>query len=317
MILAPPGAPSVLLGSPALCDLLRSTYGEGADAGAVEVREFPGPGRPGVVADTLRAVESASGAMVVGTAAEELLDRLEGPCVDGSPVGLVPMTSEGALRPWLEAVRHRRHPGTGVPEVEILAMWKPFYLEWADRFTTGLRGFAPEGAGRIHGSTADRVDRAELCRRLARGPELAIYLGHGRGRGWSGYRGLRFQHVEAVTAFEPVGFLLSLTCKTFAAERGHVSFGRCWIEAGRACAVLGAVDAVEIEPLEEIAEALLALLCEGRPATVGRLVARLDARLRREGSTDAVRNWSRFRLLGDPGQAIDRFRSFPPPSGLP
>lgn len=316
MIAAPPGGPCLVVGDRRLSEAwCRVLEGSGAHA---EVHRLDGTG-PGALDELESAIRAAgpAGTIVVGEAADRLLSVLDGPCLAGVPVGLVPMATASALDPWLSALEARRHPVAGGPEVEVLAMWKPLYLAWAERFTTALRGSDRDGPARVRDSTADRVDRAEVCRRLARGPALAIYLGHGRVRGWSGYRGLRFGHVESVPVVRPVGVLLSLTCKTLAAERGHSPFGLRWIRTGRACAVLGAVEAVEIGPLEEIADALLALLGDGTERTLGSLIAELDAGLRRQGSPGALRNWTRFRLLGDPGQPIGRFGPSPPPPGRP
>lgn len=128
------------------------------------------------------------------------------------------------------------------PKRVILAMWKSSYLRRANTLQVGLKSaYGEAGVARW---TSDLVGRQDLCHRLAthRIP-LAFYLGHGRERGWSGYRGLRIHHLQQPA--EPVGLVVSLSCRTLV-------FGRQLVEKGYARAFLGSDQAMGVPGLTRL-----------------------------------------------------------------
>lgn len=155
-----------------------------------------------------------------------------GPCVDGLPTGVLWAERRSELEPWLAAVTSRP-----LPTRAVLAMWKPEYVSIARRFRRAVGGDA---------WTANRIDRDELCRRLARGPRLVAYFGHGHARGFSGYRGLRIDHLRPG---RPCGAVLAFSC-------GTIPFGRDWVHRGLAAAFVGSVGLTPSEFNRRIAGSL-------------------------------------------------------------
>jgi hypothetical protein len=234
------------------------------------------------------------------------------PVLAGLPVGLLRADLPEDLDPWLGAIA-----GDGADAAEggghgagteasgvvlaVFAMWKPFYLGWGERLAAALEaGYGGRGIA-VRKPFADAVTREEACAELAAGPRLALYLGHGRQRGWSGYRGLRWRHVAAAPLREPVGALLALTCDNLKDGDGSLpSFGERWIDAGRAGAFFGAVDALAVPPLERIALVLEDLFAAGAARDLAGLLAATDAAVAGEADPAVGQAWRRFRLLGDP-----------------
>ena len=126
-----------------------------------------------------------------------------GPAVHGVPVGVMPADRAEDLIPWFEAMRHRGSEPTR--RTAVLSMWKPFYLNWAQRLAVALSEGATCEQAVVETWFADDVPRDDLCERLATGPGLVFYVGHGRPGGWSGYKGLRWRYLDVVPAYRPVG----------------------------------------------------------------------------------------------------------------
>lgn len=260
------------------------------------------PGDVFGVADlVLRGGLDRAGVVVLLPDGPGALARVPGPVVHGVPVGAVPVSRLGDLDAWLDALAAPRGPGAG--RFAVLSMWKPSYLEWAQRFAAALRtGHGPRGAD-VDAWPADEVVRDDVCRRLASGPDLALYVGHGRERGWSAYRGLRWRHVEAHAARRPIGTLMTLTCSNLRwPTDDEPSFGLRWVRSGRACAFVGSVDAVRLRPLVLLSRAATALFAGGGLDDLGGLLRGLDGAVRRAGDEDLTRSWASFRVLGNPVQ---------------
>ncbi|WP_116105962.1 hypothetical protein [Lewinella sp. IMCC34191] len=187
-----------------------------------------------------------------------------------------------------------------LPTRVVMAMWKETYLKRAaDLYRALSRAYGP---ARVANWSADRVGRDELVRRLAGGPvPLAFYLGHGRPRGWSGYRGLRYHHLEAVPTGErpAVGALISLSCST-------LEFGRQLVDGGRAGAFLGAAAPLRIPTLLRLLAEFGAVYgAEGPPpATIRDLISRMDRRVAASAHPELAALWEQFELLGNPDQPI-------------
>lgn len=194
-------------------------------------------------AERLGSLAGESGAvLVIGPRNRSPRTVLPGPVVwtgdRAVPVAWLPRTSFADLRTFAVAAAavHARSRG-GSRTLAVLGERHPRF----DRLAEGILRVAREdrsGALVPRRWTAYDVDRADLARRLGRGPGLAVYVGHGRPIGWVGYAGLRIHHLSAA---EPVGAIVSLTCKTASRRRTGLSFAEALPLHGIAAAALGAV----------------------------------------------------------------------------
>ncbi len=219
-----------------------------------------------------------------------------GPVVGGVPVGIVPAGGAADVGPWLAAVAEAPGPDGAWG---ALAMGQDRYLELSGRMLGWMRDARADGGAADWSAAA--ISRRELCARLAAGPRLVVYVGHGRAAGWSGYQALRWRHVEAEAPFRPCGSVVAFACDTLTRPRGTPAFGARWIDAGRAQAYLGAAAPIRTDEATRLAEAFGALLATGRHATLGGLLRELDAELSRSAALAGARRAFRaFRLMGDP-----------------
>lgn len=172
----------------------------------------------------------------------------------------------------------------------ILAMWKESYLRRADTLQKSLeKAYGEVGVGRW---TADLVSRQELSHRLTthRIP-LVFYLGHGRERGWAGYRGLRIHHLAPPP--EPMGLVVSLSCRT-------LEFGRQLVGEGYAQAFLGADDAMGVPGLTKLVSILARVFAakNGPPATADDLLSATHQYVSRSNSVELKDAWAQLQFLG-------------------
>ncbi|MGB3800128.1 MAG: hypothetical protein WA952_09965 [Lewinella sp.] len=186
------------------------------------------------------------------------------------------------------------------PTRVVLAMWKETYLRRAADLCAALTH--AYGAAGVRNWSADRVGRNDLVRRLAGGPiPLAFYLGHGRPRGWSGYRGLRYRHLAAVPGgtVPGIGALISLSCST-------LDFGKQLIDGGRAGAFLGAAVPLPIPGLLRLLAEFGAVYRDDGPppATMAELMDQMDRRVSGSTHPGLAELWGQFDLLGNPDQLI-------------
>lgn len=227
-----------------------------------------------------------------------------GPCWDGTPVGLLPVNHPEELIPWFQAIQETRFQPTA-PSYQILSMWKPFYIQWANRFVAALKEGLPSNGSNVIPLFADETSRDSLCHALWNGPKLALYVGHGRSRGWSGYRGFRWEHLAAQEQVRPVGALMTITCDNLKPGRaGEMSFGERWVLTGRAGAFFGATDSIKIKPLQTIARSFLSHFSSGEITNLGQLISFVDRDVHDGDDADVKANWSRFRIIGNPLQQL-------------
>jgi hypothetical protein len=147
---------------------------------------------------------------------------------------------------------------------------------------------------------ADRVSRSGLAERLATGPTLALYVGHGRAHGWSGYQTFRWGDAAAEPQRRPTGTVVALACDTLTRHRMVVPFGVRLVATGRACTYLGVAGSLPTTAAETLARVVGDCLVTDAPTTVGALVQAVDDRLAGTDETAARRAFSAFRLVGSP-----------------
>ena len=226
------------------------------------------------------------------------------PVLNGVPVGIVHASTSEQLKPWLAAVSSSRD-AKGNHTWASLAMWKSLYLIWGEHFAEWMQAGAEGTNIKVQKWFADEVSRDDLCQKLAEGPRLAVYLGHGRARGWSGYQGMRWEHVAACNLKRPCGTLVSISCSTLKWKIGEPSFGARWVSEGRACCYVGSVGSVSHKANAAMAEVLGTALASCHPQTVGELLATVSDRLH-QSSTPllAQQAWAAYRIMGTPLQPI-------------
>lgn len=134
----------------------------------------------------------------------------------------------------------------------VAAMGTDRFLEPAGRWLAALAAAGLVPADR----RASCTRREEFAEVLASGPDLVLYLGHGHHLGWSGYQGLRWQHLPPQR--RPIGVVVPLACATLAQPRGQRGFGVRLVVEGRALACLGAVRPLPIADLVALGDALVA-----------------------------------------------------------
>jgi hypothetical protein len=217
---------------------------------------------------------------------------------NGVPTGSLFANNTGDIRSWAGSFKKRGQEQGRT--FAILSMWKDFYLKWANLYASALQhGYSLNG-NRIKKWYADEISQDQIGANLAKGPSLAIYVGHGRSRGWSGYRGLRWHHIEQHPMVNPVGVLMSITCKNLLVEYNQVPFGVRWVMSGRAGTFMGAVHDVRINPLIKISNKFISLLRDGEYYILSDILRKIDREIKATGDREEQDCWDRFRLIGDP-----------------
>ena len=186
----------------------------------------------------------------------------------------------------------------------LLAMNTKFFLRVAKRVCRSLRQES-EIKRKIHTWFADTANREEICRRIANGPSLVMYLGHGTHLGWSGYRTLHWEHITSYPMERPCGVVISLACETLKSKAGEMSFGEKWIQESRTHAYLGSVEKIKIRYFKVITDAFVRRLAQQDCKTAGDLFAQLHIDFEeRPELAEARQDFLNFRLLGNPLQPL-------------
>ncbi|MEK7286664.1 MAG: C25 family cysteine peptidase [Nitrospirota bacterium] len=191
-------------------------------------------------------------------------------------------------------------------KVFILGMMKPLYMRWANQFYACFKKEKCLGKETFK-YLPDTTTNTELAQKLSKGCALAIYVGHGRSRGWSGYRGFRFHHMEETEQSHPVGVLFSFSCSGLKADKkDSIPFGLQWTTSGRACTSIAACESLQIKPLEIIANALMESVSMRGCFRVDQLLFSMNDKIKKISNPDVTLNWQRFRLIGNPFQRLKR-----------
>ena len=265
---------------------LRPLLAEHERARPVRVVTTGGAADPSVLEEHL---EGAAGCLLVGDRRRSPRSALPGPFLSAPggglvPAGWVPDVGEDLTRFARAAARVVARQEEAGP-IAVLAQWQHRYLRLADRMEANLAGTKVP----VLRWSADRITRDDLAAALGLGIGLAVYFGHGRPNGWAGYHGLRAHHLAGRD--EPMGAVISATCRTASRWRTGMSFCERLVLAGSAGAAVGAV--VEVEHLENMRWMLgLASALRAGERRIGRLLERAAPPTARAGGA--------YRIVGDP-----------------
>lgn len=220
--------------------------------------------------------------------------------VDNWLLSLVFYKNYDELSKWLKALKD--HSQNQTRRTLVLGMMKPFYIKWAERIYTCF-----QKEKYLNGNTfkhlPDTTSNAELAKKLSQGCSLAIYVGHGRSRGWSGYRGFRWDHMEKTVQNNPVGILISFSCNGLKNDKIKYSpFGLKWVTEGRACTSIASCESLQIKPLEVITTAFMESVLMTNIFSVDDLLFDINEKLKKMNDPDVETNWQHFRLIGSPFQ---------------
>jgi hypothetical protein len=213
-------------------------------------------------------------------------------------LGLFPYSNHTEIKQWLRAVRGYAQQ---TKKILVTGMQKPFYEKWCRKIYDSIR----------MGNTKNTVQlkmpfstvKEELAKEFAKGFVLCTYCGHGRNRGWSGYRGFRWRDIEEKKMKTPSGVVLSLSCSNLKYQKSQTPFGVQWVGSGRLCSFVGCKTMVHIQPLITITNFFIEALQHKKNATIGEVMLAVQKKVLLE--TAIIRQeWGNFALVGNPLQVI-------------
>ncbi len=221
-----------------------------------------------------------------------------GPIVAGIPLGLVFANQPDDLIPWLIATKHQSSKQLWA----VLAMWKRSYLRLGKRLAKWMQGSNPN---QVEGWYADNVTRDDLIKRMAQGPRVVVYVGHGRPRGLTGYRGLRGYHFTELHDRQPCGTFICFACDTLKRTYGVFPFGCRLVLDGVVAAYLGAVEPLLVDANTRLAHHMGELFEKQAANDLATLVTKMEKRLKDLPEQKMVyRAFSDYRIIGNPLQPL-------------
>ena len=210
------------------------------------------------------------------------------------PVGVLPAGAREGLAAFVAAAVavHARAPAAA--PIALLAQWDDAALRTARRSRDLIVAGGAPAPGELCLWSADRIVRRDVLGALRHGVALALYYGHGRAYGWTGYHGLHTRHLVHARG-EPAGGIVSLTCSTAARMRGQRSFAERIVGDGIAPAAFGAVCPTRTVDNWRWGLAISRILAARGDLTFGELLAgALPA------SPAAWPGFGAYRIVGDP-----------------
>lgn len=217
---------------------------------------------------------------------------LPGPMVAGLPVGLMLADKPEDLQAWMAARQKKADNGVG-----IMAMWRRSYLSLGARFHQWLEA---GGYGVIEDWFANEMNCQQVCRRIAAGAQLVLYLGHGRSEGLSAYLGLRWSDIASERKFRSCGSMISFACDTVKRE-SKLPFGCRMVCSGRALSYFGSTAAVMLRANAQLASLAGKQFAAGHARNLSELVRALDAITQTSHKLRAARQaLQTFRIIGNP-----------------
>jgi len=180
-----------------------------------------------------------------------------------------------------------------------MAMWRRSYLSLGSRFHQWLETGGYGAFGSIEDWSADKMNCHEVCRRIAAGARLVLYLGHGRSEGLSAYLGLRWHDVVAARKFQPCRSMIAFACETVKRE-SRLPFGCKMVCSGRALSYFGSTAAVLLRANAQLASLAGRQFAAGRVRNLADLVCKLDAITQAPRLQAARQALQSFRIIGNP-----------------
>jgi hypothetical protein len=257
----------------------------------VEYSEYHDSNIPGVK-DLIGMARGFNALMFAGDSKFSPQKVISGPFInpDGKniPVGWLPVTDTGNLRKFIRtAIKVHKRKKNRIT-VGLLSQRTPQYLKVIEKMERELKGLSKKITS--FRWTSELVFPEDMLTGINSGIGAAIYVGHGRPVGWSGYFGIRMQHFRDF-ANEPAGSVLSLCCNTAGRKNVRISFCENLVVEGFASAAFGATRSTLFTDNTRWAVNVCHSLGKGI-TTVGELIT--DAA---PASRSGV---SGYRLIGDP-----------------
>ncbi|HWZ42314.1 MAG TPA: hypothetical protein VNW97_02510 [Candidatus Saccharimonadales bacterium] len=217
---------------------------------------------------------------------------LPGPMIAGVPVGLMLANGPEDLTAWIKGRSRKAKSRVG-----IMAMWRRSFLVLGSRFHRWLeKGGYPE----VEDWFATEMNCREVCRRIAVGARLVLYVGHGRSEGLSAYLGLRWRDIAAERKFESCGAMICFACDTVKRD-SDLPFGCRMVFSGRALSYFGSTDAVKLRANAQLASIAGQEFAAGRVHTLADLVRQMDAVTQSSSRLRSAREaLQTFRIIGNP-----------------
>lgn len=219
---------------------------------------------------------------------------VSGPSLAGIPTGLLPADDPAELSHWFSS-RHRK----SCARVGIMAMWRRSFLSLGRRFHRWLEVGGYPG---IEDWFANEVNCSEVCRRISSGPNIVLYLGHGRSEGLSAYLGLRWSNVAAERPFQACGTMICFACDTLKRE-SRAPFGYRMVCSGRSLSYFGSSGAVPLRANAQLANLTGRAFATQGVQNLAQLVRKLDVETGSSSRLAAARQaLQTFRIIGNPLQ---------------
>jgi len=261
---------------------------EGIDFGYSEYRDSNIPREK----DLIGLAKGFDAVMLAGDSRFSPQKVISGPFINPEgkniPVGWLPVSEPVNLKKFIStSVRVHKRKKDRIT-LGLLSQRTSQYLKVIDKMQAELKGLSKKIT--FFRWTSELVFPEDMLAGINSGIGAAIYIGHGRPVGWSGYFGIRMQHFRDF-ANEPAGSVISLCCNTAGRKNVRISFSENLVIEGFASAAFGATRATLFTDNTRWAVNVCHSLGKGI-TTVGELIT--DA-------APATRSGiSSYRLIGDP-----------------
>lgn len=203
------------------------------------------------------------------------------------PVSIVPHASKKSIEQFVDtacAIHNRKKTNVNV---SLLCQRLPRYLGVTQKINTHLK---KDKKIKCNNWQGDIIYTEDALFGLNAGGALSMYMGHGRSKGWVGYRGVQLNELK-LFANKPNAAILSLCCETASRSNVHLSFSEELIMNGISAFSLGATRKTLFSDNARWAIAISNELLK-RHITIGELL------------THAIpvnsKAYSKYRLFGDP-----------------
>lgn len=219
--------------------VLRTAY----EKVGVEVAHFPYENKLPPAATWLTATTGKDAVLLIAPSRRAPRTLTDSPLItrpDGLqiPIGLLMPKHPEELEVFAQAAAKVHLQQKAFPSLALLSQRHPRYKRLGERIEKILaphRDRIP-----VFNWSSDLVFQEDMIKGLAGGLGTALYLGHGRPVGWSGYAGLRAHHFTEKEG-HPLGSILSLCCLTASRRKVGRSFSESLVLEGHTASCLAAV----------------------------------------------------------------------------